>query len=243
MPRPVENLVGRAFGALEVRAFAGTLRAGERSKLRARWDCRCACGNRVVVWGKYLKTAPNPSCGCRRSPGKVKGLPRKSLPEYGVWLSMRNRCNNRAVAPYAHYGGRGIRVCARWNASDGFAAFYGDLGPRPDGGTLERRENAAHYSCGLCPECLSHSWPANCYWATRKQQARNKRTNLRLTLRGETRSLAEWAEIHDRKPATVAARLKRGWPLDLALTTPPKPGGHHACRPRRADAAAPTPST
>ena len=77
---------------------------------------------------------------------------------YRIWTSMRERCNNPDCHAYSRYGGRGIRVCKRW---DSFAFFAIDVGKRPAGLTLERRNNNRGYS------------PANCYWATRKTQQRN----------------------------------------------------------------------
>ena len=81
--------------------------------------------------------------------------------EYRAWHDMRQRCGNPNNPFYSHYGARGVMVCERWNR---FAAFYEDMGPRPPGMTLERKDN----SKGYCKD--------NCYWATKTQQARNMRS-------------------------------------------------------------------
>jgi hypothetical protein len=83
---------------------------------------------------------------------KHGGRPRgRKSPEYTVWCEMRRRCNNPTRHNYKYYGGRGIRVCKRW---DSFERFLRDLGPRPPGGTLERSNVNGNYS------------PKNCYWET-----------------------------------------------------------------------------
>lgn len=84
-------------------------------------------------------------------------------PTWKSWSGMVERCTNSNHAAYAHYGGRGITVCDRWQGKDGFANFMQDMGERPEGLTLDRIDNDGNYE------------PGNVRWATAKQQARNRR--------------------------------------------------------------------
>jgi hypothetical protein len=127
-------------------------------------------------------------------------------PEYGIWESMLRRCLNPKHKAFKDYGGRGITVCDRWRD---FSAFYADIGPRPSPRhSLERKDGNGNYE------------PTNCRWATKREQQRNTRRNVRLTFRGETRCLAEWADIMGLKRELVRGRIRLGWDAERALTTP-----------------------
>jgi len=130
-----------------------------------------------------------------------------NTPEYKTWASMVHRCTNEKVPSYKYYGGRGIGVCERWLD---FLSFYEDMGDRPDGMTLDRIDNNGDYE------------PENCRWATRKQQAKNKRPKKQATLthNGESLTVKQWAERLGVKPSTIHQRIKSGWPIEKTLSTP-----------------------
>ena len=124
---------------------------------------------------------------------------------YITWKNMLKRCNDPENDNYQYYGGKGIRVCARWLC---FEAFVEDMGWRPDNKTLDRKFSNKNYTKN------------NCRWATKKQQANNTSNNRRLTYKGETKNLVHWAKKFKLPPTTITSRLKRGWTVSAALTKP-----------------------
>lgn len=128
--------------------------------------------------------------------------------EYVVWCAIIQRCTNKNNPAYKYYGGRGIKVCRRWR--DSFKLFLKDMGLRPTSGhSIERKKNNVGYT------------PTNCVWATRTEQANNKRNNRVLTYNNETATLSEWARRKGMKPRTLGMRLGvYGFTLKEALETP-----------------------
>ncbi len=124
-------------------------------------------------------------------------------PEYNSWGNMLNRCRNENDERFADYGGRGIRVCKRWNS---FEKFFSDMGMRPEGTTLDRINNDGNYS------------PSNCRWATTVEQQNNRRDTLLITKNGETLSIRNWARRLSLDYSTIRKRIFRsGWEPEEAL--------------------------
>lgn len=194
----IRDLTGRRFGRLVVEQYVGNRRVGAQSKRFYR--CRCDCGSTSEVASGALSTGSTSSCGCRE--GKYLHGESHS-PVFKVWHAMIERCRNPRDQSFKDYGGRGIKVCARWMV---YAAFRDDMGPRPAGGTLERMDVNGDYE---------HS---NCRWASQLEQANNRRNNRRLTFNGETYTVAEWARRTAQAKSRLIHRLKAGWPLSRALT-------------------------
>lgn len=126
--------------------------------------------------------------------------------EYLTWLNMKARCSNPNHNRYHRYGKRGIKVCERWNLS--FNDFFADMGVKPFGMTLERKNNDGDYE------------PRNCRWATKAEQANNRITSEFVEYKGERHTIAEWAKIVGIKNGTLWSRIKiAGWPIERALET------------------------
>jgi hypothetical protein len=131
---------------------------------------------------------------------------RKTLRTYSSWLNMKARCENPEHRLYVHYGARGISVCPEWAGN--YDQFYRDMGDRPDGYTLERINNALGY------------FKDNCRWATRQEQAQNRRTRVDLTIDGVTKSMSEWFAYYGCHPSSFYKRIKEGVSPEEALKPP-----------------------
>ena len=128
---------------------------------------------------------------------------RKKYPrEEATHRNMMSRCYNPNATGYEYYGGRGIRVCDSWHD---FYRFMDDMGPRPEGMTLDRINTNLGYN------------PENCRWATNKEQARNKSDNVFLVYNGVSKTISDWAEDLGVLPNTIQYRIYRGWSVPEIL--------------------------
>lgn len=204
-----KDLTGKPFGKWTVLRQAEPRRYGKRGSLRRYWFCQCACGTFREIDGGNLTSGHTESCGCAnvgRSPtNKTHGMSETRV--FRIWHNMLRRCYDSRREYYRNYGARGVTVCDRWRES--FENFLADMGmPPSDEHTLERKEGHLGYE------------PSNCCWATRTEQANNRRTNVRLTFQDRTMTIAEWARELGIGDSTIRFRLKNGWSVERALTTP-----------------------
>lgn len=191
------DLTGQTFGRWAVLEFHSNAKGRG-----TRWLCRCECGTERPIYANNLKRGR--SRGCRSCSKTTHG--KSGTKAYDVWIGIKARCSNPSALDYNRYGGRGIRVCERWES---FESFLEDMGERPfPAATVERINNDGPYS------------PENCRWATRKDQGQNKHNNVILTHDKKTLCMSAWADEMGLSQKTLHDRLKSGWPVGRALTTP-----------------------
>lgn len=130
---------------------------------------------------------------------------RKYPSSYNIWCGIHQRCYNANHHAYHYYGGRGIKVCERWND---YSTFLADMGEKPEGLSIDRINNDGDYS------------PENCRWADKKTQQRNKRSAHLITYNGETKSLVEWADHLGISRQKLHNRIFRGWDTERAFNQP-----------------------
>lgn len=134
------------------------------------------------------------------------GMSRSLL--WAVWHAMQQRCTNQNLKAFPNYGGRGIQICADWN----------------DFGTFKEWALSAGYQQGLSLERINNDGPyapGNCRWASMLEQAQNTRRTRLVTVAGKTQSVRQWAREMGLAPSTPYYRVKVGWPIELAVSTPP----------------------
>ncbi len=154
------DLVGHKYGLVTV------LGEPRRCLGSFSWKCRCDCGAEFTALAGNLRSGKTKSCGCLRdklAKDRIQhGHARKGAisTEHKTWMAMIQRCTNPNNNRWRHYGARGISVCDRWLK---FENFLADMGLRPKGLTLDRKNNDGNYE------------PGNCRWATASEQQRNKR--------------------------------------------------------------------
>lgn len=165
------------------------------------WLCKCECGNMAVLNSYVLHSGHTRSCGClRKELLTTHGL--HLHPIRGVYERAKSRCKNKTDPRWHRYGGRGIEF--RLGTFEEFAKRM--LPSWVKGLTLERNDNNGHYEYD------------NIRWATQKEQASNRSTNIKLTFQGETLIQAEWARVLGISSKALEWRLKH-WSLEKALST------------------------
>lgn len=207
LPKNAKDITGQRFGRLTAIGPVG------KNKKGVVWLCRCDCGNTVTPLTNHLASGNTKSCGCLQKEIAVRRNTTHGMtkhPIHQIWISIIQRCANPKDRSYANYGGRGIAICDEWRHN--FKTFHDYVSQLShcgeEGYTLDRINNSLGYS------------PGNLRFATRVEQNRNQRKNVMITHNGKTQCLAAWATELDVSRATLNARLRRGWSIERALTTP-----------------------
>ena len=204
----IKDMVGQKFGRLEVVSFDHL----GKTNFSAYWKCKCECGNETIVRGSCLRNGESTSCGCfarELSSERNSTHGCKNTRLYHVWVDMKQRCTNSKQPDFPTWGGRGITVCEEWSKFEPFYEWAINNGYQDDL-TIDRIDNDGNY----CPE--------NCRWATYEEQANNRRSTQLITYNGETYSTTKWSKKLGGNRNIVNQRLKRGWSIEKALTTPVK---------------------
>lgn len=126
---------------------------------------------------------------------------------YIIYKDMQDRCYNVKSVSYPCYGCRGIKVAGEWNTFEAFEKWAYANG-YTECLTIDRIDVNGDYS------------PENCRWCTRKEQANNKRNNVYLTYKGETKTLTQWSEEKGMSRKTLQQRLDKGYSMEEALNKP-----------------------
>lgn len=208
LPKRCKNITGQRFGRWIALGPVASINN------RIHWLCQCDCGNTKSICYSVLAKGESKSCGCLQKEIVAERSTTHGMhnhPLYRTWNGMLNRCHNPKTPSYCWYGARGIQVYGEWRNS--FGAFADYVCALPDymdkGRTLDRIDNSGNYE------------PGNLRWATTKGQMRNRRLNNRLSYKGETLCLEEWAERIGIDSDTLRARTgKLRWSAKKALETP-----------------------
>lgn len=192
-----QNLTGCVFNRLTVLGFAG------RKSRKRYWFCRCECGSVTRLAAGDLKEGRTLSCGCySRERSTTHG--KRHTPEYEAYCGAKKRCQNQNDKSYQYYGGRGILFLF-----ESFDEFLIEIGTRPTvKHSVDRIDPNGNYAVG------------NVRWATIKTQANNRRSNNRIAIGNDCKTLAEWCGGSSSDAYVLAkSRIAKGWCLQCAIIT------------------------
>lgn len=193
-----------------------TVKRNDRKGSRSRCEAECGCGSVCEYDLDNVKRGNTTRCrecaiksraekrATHKKSSSFKGEDPEGYATYTIWQAIKRRCNNESDVRFNDYGGRGISIDESWAVS--FERFISDMGIRPSPRhQIDRIDNNGDYE------------PSNCRWATRKENARNKRNNVVLSARGMSMCVSEWSEILGVSQGVISARIRRGWSEERAL--------------------------
>lgn len=207
----LKDLVGEKFGRLTVIKQVEDY-ISPKGQHAWQWLCKCSCGNETIVTTSRLKGKTTSSCGCLQ---KEKVIQRnmkhgeRHTRLYSIWADMKHRCYNRKDHYFSDYGGRGIKVCKEWENDYSCFCKWAKENGYNNSLTIDRIDVNGNYE------------PDNCKWSNSIEQANNKRNNIFITYKEETKTIAEWARFLNMPYITLYSRLKYyKWTVDKAFTKP-----------------------
>lgn len=208
------DLKDKRFGNIKVIEYKGdkVYNCGHKEHL---WLCQCQqCGKETIKTQSYIKSG-RVSCRCSRSRHN-----RRKTKLYGVWQTMKNRCNNKNVKCYERYGGRGIKVCEEWQDFTKFQEWALKNGYKENEGlSIDRINNSDDYT------------PLNCRWVDNYTQANNKRNNHIVETKDGSYTLSQLERLTGLDHRLIGCRLKEGWDINDALSVKPIRGRNQNGKP------------
>lgn len=209
MKTKVIDMTGQRYGSLVAIHQCGKASSGD-----LKWSFKCDCGKQFDANGYYArsgKVTTCQTCAAERSRAASVKHGLTGTVEFSTWTDIQTRCYNQKTKAFSDYGGRGILVCDRWISS--FENFLSDMGAKPSvNHSIERNDVNGNYE------------PGNCRWATKAEQARNKRNTRFIEINGVTKRLQEWAEQAGLAASVIRLRAKCGV-SGAALLAPSQRGG------------------
>ena len=189
------DMSGMKFGRLTI------IKEVERRNGRIAWECKCDCGNTIVITSENLKYGHTQSCGCyqreRAKEAHTKHGDTKSR-LFMILQDMKARCYNPKNNRYYRYGARGICICEKWlDKENGYINFkkWAIENGYADNLTIDRIDVNGNYE------------PENCKWSTNKEQSNNRSTNRYIEYNGQKKTMSEWSDITGIAYHTIQNRL------------------------------------
>ena len=179
---------------------------GQKQVMVHYWVFLCDCGKTITTTKGHVMNGHTKACGCLCGKTKTHGLSHTKL--YKRWQAMIHRCTNPKYKDYPRYGGRGIKVCDKWQKFENYYEWAIKNGYK-DCLQIDREENNGNYE------------PSNCRFVTNQQNSSNTCKNINLEFEGKKQTISEWSREKGINIHTLFGRIKRSdWSTEKALTTP-----------------------